>query len=142
MSAERWLLDRLAGRLLRTGTLRVRFPDGSMRTYTGRLPGPDAQVDLRDERVIRRLLSTGAIGLADGWIAGEFDSTDLASVIELGALTWSGTIAPGSPSSSTVPGAPPGDGSAGRAHREVRSGPPWSTTTSATRSSASGWTGR
>ena len=86
MSAERWLLDRLAGRLLRTGTLRVGFPDGSMRTYTGRLPGPDAEVDLRDERVIRRLLSTGAIGLADGWIAGEFDSPVLASVIELGAL--------------------------------------------------------
>ena len=85
MSAERWLLDRIAGRI-RVGTLRVRFPDGSLRTYGGRLPGPDADVELRDERVIRRLLSTGAIGLADGWIAGEFDSPDLASVIELGAL--------------------------------------------------------
>jgi cyclopropane-fatty-acyl-phospholipid synthase len=35
---------------------------------------------------MRRLVTTGAIGLADGWIAGDFDSPDLASVIELGAL--------------------------------------------------------
>jgi cyclopropane-fatty-acyl-phospholipid synthase len=85
VSPERWLLDRVAGRL-RLGTLRVRFPDGSLRTYAGRLPGPEAEVEVHDERVIRRLLTTGAIGLADGWIAGELDSPDLASVIELGAL--------------------------------------------------------
>ena len=48
MSAERWLLDRVAGRI-RLGTLRVRFPDGSLRTYGGRLPGPDAEVELRDD---------------------------------------------------------------------------------------------
>jgi cyclopropane-fatty-acyl-phospholipid synthase len=84
-AAERWLLDRIAGRL-RAGTLHVRYPDGSVRTYVGGLPGPDATVDLHDVRVIRRLATTGAIGLADGWIAGEFDSPDLASVIELGAL--------------------------------------------------------
>jgi cyclopropane-fatty-acyl-phospholipid synthase len=43
-------------------------------------------VDLHDERLVRRLVTTGAIGLAEGWIAGEFDSPDLATVIELGAL--------------------------------------------------------
>jgi cyclopropane-fatty-acyl-phospholipid synthase len=64
----------------------VSFPDGSVRTFVGRRPGPDAEVDLHDERLIRRLVTTGAIGLADGWIAGEFDSPDLATVIELGAL--------------------------------------------------------
>jgi cyclopropane-fatty-acyl-phospholipid synthase len=86
MSAtDRWILDRLASRL-RCGTLRVRLPDGSLRTYAARLLGPVAEVELRDERLIRRLATTGAIGLADGWIAGEFDSPDLASVIELGAL--------------------------------------------------------
>lgn len=84
-TAERWTLERIAGRL-RCGSLRVRFPDGSVRTFAGPLPGPAAEVDLRDERVIRRLVTTGAIGLAEGWIAGEFDSPDLASVIELGAL--------------------------------------------------------
>jgi cyclopropane-fatty-acyl-phospholipid synthase len=64
----------------------VRFPDGSVRTFVGGRPGPAADVDLHDERLIRRLVTTGAIGLADAWIAGEFDSPDLATVIELGAL--------------------------------------------------------
>jgi len=71
---------------LRCGTLRVRYPDGSVRAFHGRLPGPDAQVDLHDLRLVRRLVTTGAIGLADGWIAGEFDSPDLAGVIELASL--------------------------------------------------------
>ncbi|MGZ8628564.1 MAG: class I SAM-dependent methyltransferase [Actinomycetota bacterium] len=84
-AAERWALERIAGRL-RCGSLRVRFPDGSVRVFAGPLPGPAAEVDLHVERVIRRLVTTGAIGLAEGWIAGEFDSPDLASVIELGAL--------------------------------------------------------
>jgi cyclopropane-fatty-acyl-phospholipid synthase len=84
-AVERWVLERVARRL-RRGSLRVRYADGSWRTFTGPRPGPAAEVELRDERVIRRLVTTGAIGLADGWIAGEFDSPDLASVIELGAL--------------------------------------------------------
>jgi cyclopropane-fatty-acyl-phospholipid synthase len=83
--AERWALDRLARRL-RCGSLCVRFADGSVRTYRAPAPGPSAVVELRDERLLRRLAATGAIGLADGWIAGEFGSPDLASVIELGAL--------------------------------------------------------
>ncbi len=83
--AERWLLETVAGRL-RCGSLRVRYPDGSWRTFAGRQPGPDVEVDLRDWRVVRRLVATGAIGLADGWIAGELDSPDLPSVIELAAL--------------------------------------------------------
>ena len=84
-AAERWVLERIARRL-RRGSLRVRYPDGSVRVFAGGRPGPAAEVILHDERLIRRLVTTGAIGLADGWIAGEFDSPDLAAVIELGAL--------------------------------------------------------
>ncbi len=50
----------------------------------GRRPGPAVEVDLHDGRLVRRLVATGAIGLADGWIAGEFDSPDLPAVMELG----------------------------------------------------------
>jgi len=84
-AAERWVLERIASRL-RRGSLRVRYPDGSVRVFAGGRPGPAAEVILHDERLIRRLVTTGAIGLADGWIAGEFDSPDLTTVIELGAL--------------------------------------------------------
>ncbi len=81
---DRLLTRRLAGRL-RLGSLHVTFPDGSVIDRAGPAPGPAAEIALRDDRLIRRLITTGAIGLANGWIEGEFDSPDLASVIELGA---------------------------------------------------------
>lgn len=75
------VLDRI-----RLGSVSVRFPDGSRRTWTGALPGPHAQIDLHDGRLVRRLVTDGAMGLAEGWIAGEFDSPDLAALIELSSL--------------------------------------------------------
>ena len=41
---------------------------------------------LHDTRLLRRVATLGAIGLADGYIEGEFDSPDLAAVIELAAM--------------------------------------------------------
>ena len=73
-------------RRTRRGSLTVRLPDETTRCFEGSLPGPRAEIHLHDPRLIGRLVRTGAIGLADGWIAGEFDSPDLTSVIELGAL--------------------------------------------------------
>ena len=78
------LLDAL-GRRVRSGHLTVRLPDGGRRLYGRGRPGPQAEVDLHDTKLLRRLATLGAIGLADGYIAGDFDSPDLASVIELGA---------------------------------------------------------
>ena len=73
-------------RRTRRGSLTVRLPDETTCRFEGCLPGPRAEIHLHDPRLIGRLVRTGAIGLADGWIAGEFESPDLASVIELGAL--------------------------------------------------------
>lgn len=83
---DRKVLEIICG-LTRSGSLTVRLPDGSTRRFEGSLTGPRAEIDLHDPRVIRRLALTGPIGLADGWIAREFDSPDLASVIELAALS-------------------------------------------------------
>ena len=82
---EDLILDLILGRI-RAGSIEVRFPDGSRRRWSGRLPGPGARVELHDWRLIRRLATTGAMGLADGWIAGEFDSPDLAALIELSSM--------------------------------------------------------
>jgi cyclopropane-fatty-acyl-phospholipid synthase len=83
------LLDAIGGRI-RLGRLVVALPDGGRRTYEGSLPGPHGHVELHDTRLVRRLARLGAIGLADGYVAGDFDSPDLASVIELGALHLEG----------------------------------------------------
>jgi cyclopropane-fatty-acyl-phospholipid synthase len=82
---DRALLDVIGGQI-RRGSLVVELPDGERRAYRGEVEGPSAEVRLRDTRLLRRLLLVGAIGLADGYIDGELDSPELASLIELGAL--------------------------------------------------------
>jgi cyclopropane-fatty-acyl-phospholipid synthase len=79
------ILD-IVGTRLRTGTLEVALPDGNTRVYRGRTPGPLAQVTLHDTKLLRRVATLGAIGLADGYVSGDFDTDDLARLIELGAL--------------------------------------------------------
>jgi cyclopropane-fatty-acyl-phospholipid synthase len=71
---------------IRRGAVTVTWPDGSSGTFRGRRPGPHAQVVVTDLRLVRALATTGAIALADGWIAGWYDTPDLAAVIELAAL--------------------------------------------------------
>jgi cyclopropane-fatty-acyl-phospholipid synthase len=83
-TVDRLLLGLIGGRI-RMGSLDVRMPEGGRRVYDSGVPGPDARVELHDGRLLRRMASLGAIGLADGWIARDFDSPDLAAVIELGA---------------------------------------------------------
>lgn len=79
------LVLRLLGGWIRAGQLIVHLPDGTVRAYRGSRPGPSATVVLHDGRLLRRLATGGAIGLADGYVAGEFDTDDLTSLIELGA---------------------------------------------------------
>ena len=84
-SFDAGLLDAL-GRRIRSGRLTVELPGGRRRVYGTELAGPDARIELHHTRLLRRLAALGAIGLADGYIDGDFDSRDLAAVIELGAM--------------------------------------------------------
>jgi cyclopropane-fatty-acyl-phospholipid synthase len=79
------ILD-VVGTRLRAGGLEVVLPNGSTRTYRGPHAGPLAEVELHDTRLLRRVASLGAIGLADGYVSGDFDTPDLADLVELGAL--------------------------------------------------------
>jgi cyclopropane-fatty-acyl-phospholipid synthase len=82
---ERGLVAFLGSRI-RLGRLAIVEPDGRERVFTGRGDGPHARLEIHDGRFLRRLLATGAIALADSYVAGEYDSDDLASFIELMAL--------------------------------------------------------
>ena len=84
-SVELATLDIVGGRV-RTGELAVTLPNGDTRTYRGRTRGPVVRVTLHDEKLLRRLATLGAIGLADGYVSGDFDTNDLARLIELAAL--------------------------------------------------------
>ena len=82
---ERRILDVVAARI-RAGRLRVELPDGSRRTFEGRFPGPVATVSLHRWKLLRRVTATGAIGLADGYVLGDYDADDLEAFLELCAL--------------------------------------------------------
>ena len=79
---------------LRCGRLAVVLPDGSRRQFRGELPGPEATLILRTGRVARRYLASGAVGFAEGYIEGDWDSPDLATLLELldrNAEAWQAT---------------------------------------------------
>ncbi len=76
------LLLRL-GRDVRFGTLHVRLPGGEERSFTGAEPGPVATLIVNRARVARRFLSGGAVAFAESYIDGDWDSPDLAGLLEL-----------------------------------------------------------
>ena len=84
-AAERRILD-IVGRRIRAGHLAVTLPDGSGRTFEGRHPGPTAAVTLHRWRPLRLVTTTGAIGLADAYVRGDYDVDDLEAFLELFAL--------------------------------------------------------
>lgn len=64
------------------GRLSLVLPDGSRRQLTGAIPGPGAVLEIRDARFAARVLKSGDIGFAEGYMAGEWDSPDLAILLE------------------------------------------------------------
>jgi len=73
-------------RRLEAGRLDLTLSDGSRHLLAGREPGPAAVLVLRDPRLARRLLTKGALGFAEGYMAGEFDTPDLEALLRLAAL--------------------------------------------------------
>ena len=71
---------------LRVGRLDLQLPDGSQRCYGSEhpLPGePRAALRLTDWHVCSAVMKRGDIGLAEGYIEGQWTSPDLASLLRL-----------------------------------------------------------
>ncbi|MDB5420653.1 MAG: cyclopropane-fatty-acyl-phospholipid synthase, partial [Brevundimonas sp.] len=60
--------------------LTIVTPDREEHTFGPLVPEP-AVIDVRDWRAIRRILSSGAIGLAESYMAGEWRTPDLARTL-------------------------------------------------------------
>ncbi len=63
------------------GSLTVVGPDGVTDRVEGTEPGTDARFEVRDARFVGRVLRAGDVGFADSYIAGEWDSPDLARLL-------------------------------------------------------------
>nr|WP_168049304.1 cyclopropane-fatty-acyl-phospholipid synthase family protein [Brevundimonas alba] len=64
------------------GRLTVTLPDGSEHHLEGREPGRSAVMVISDWRSVRRAIVGGDIGFAEGYMAGEWDSPHLATLLE------------------------------------------------------------
>jgi cyclopropane-fatty-acyl-phospholipid synthase len=70
---------------LRHGRLRVVLPSGAAVEAVGSEPGMDATIVMRRWRMLRRLLTAGDIGFAQGFLEEDWTTPDLTAVIRLAA---------------------------------------------------------
>ncbi|MAW87489.1 MAG: SAM-dependent methyltransferase [Phyllobacteriaceae bacterium] len=65
------------------GSLAIRMPDGRAIKVGGNGPGPDAQVILHNWNLPMRAITGGTIGVAETYMAGDWESPDVTSFLEL-----------------------------------------------------------
>jgi len=73
-------------RKVRFGRLNVEFPSGRSATFEGLEAGPQATIRIRDYRLLWRILASGDIGFAEGYMERDWDSPDLKAVMAFGAM--------------------------------------------------------
>jgi cyclopropane-fatty-acyl-phospholipid synthase len=96
------LHERVLGAMLRRaehGLIRIAGPDGTHYEQRGPHDGPVAALSIRHWRALRRLIFGGALGFAESYLDGEWDTPELASVLRYGAvnLDTEADSLPGSP---------------------------------------------
>jgi cyclopropane-fatty-acyl-phospholipid synthase len=64
------------------GALEVVTPDGKRLDIEGKAEGPRASLIVRNYSFVKRIISGGDVGFAEGWMAGEWDTPDLSRLLE------------------------------------------------------------
>src|SRR5512143_3173325 len=70
------------------GSITFVTPSGRELHIAGSEAGPDVRLVIRDFRFMRRALAAGDIGFAEGYMAGEWDTPDLADLLWVFAANW------------------------------------------------------
>ena len=83
----RMVLD-LAARNWLFGAIDIALPSGQRLSIGGREPGPKAQIEVKDYRGLKRVLSSAGVGFAEGYMAGEWDTPDLHALLEALSLNF------------------------------------------------------
>ncbi len=76
--ALRWVRD------IRYGEITLVFPNGAQHNVRGREPGPAATVIMHRIRTVRRMLTRGDVGFAEGFMDGDWSTPDLLAVLAFG----------------------------------------------------------
>ena len=75
--------------IIDVGRVEVQLPTGERIEHIGAKPGPRADVRFHSWRGLRRILTRGDIGFAEGYLDGDWTSDDIVALIELGARNGS-----------------------------------------------------
>jgi cyclopropane-fatty-acyl-phospholipid synthase len=70
------------------GSLEVVMPGGRLMTIQGPQAGPTCRMVVNDYGFIRRVMMSGAIGFAESYIAGQWDSPDLPLLLEVFSMNF------------------------------------------------------
>ena len=76
-------------RQMRVGELSITMPDGRAYCFAGAKPGPSASIVVHNGSIARRILTSGDIALAEGYMDGSWDTDDLDAVLGLGIANLS-----------------------------------------------------
>ncbi len=68
---------------IEAGALTVAFADGERRRFAGTRPGPEAEIVVHRQRLARRVLIGGSTAFGESYMDGDWDSPDLAALLEL-----------------------------------------------------------
>jgi len=79
---------RLIARNWIDGSVTFVTPAGREVHVRGQRPGPHARLVVNDFRFMRRCLASGDIGFAEGYMAGDWDTPDLATLLTVFAMNW------------------------------------------------------
>ena len=69
---------------LNKGKLNVIFPDGENQLFTGKNYGFEADIKLKNYKLFNKLLRKGAVGFAESYMDGDFDTNNLSKLLLLG----------------------------------------------------------
>ena len=79
------LLDKWLSRI-EAGQLRAVFPSNFQKVYSGGQVGPTADIKINSWKLVPRLLLSGDMGLAESFLSGEWETSNLTQLILLGDI--------------------------------------------------------
>jgi cyclopropane-fatty-acyl-phospholipid synthase len=97
---ERLLANLVRG--IRFGGVAIAFPSGYQVRFEGEHPGPRAVVEIRNTRLLFRVLASGYFGFVEGYLEGEWDTPDLTALQTFGMLNAEALAATYRPSFATT----------------------------------------
>ncbi|MAH84981.1 MAG: SAM-dependent methyltransferase [Rhodospirillaceae bacterium TMED8] len=80
-----WLMKKWLKNIER-GCLTLTFPSGAQQDFKGIRDGTHACMHIHNMRVVTRILSSGDLGLAESYMAGEWETPDLSALLTLGSI--------------------------------------------------------